>query len=61
MATKTLYARVQDANHDYVTGQAAASGLPVARILDAILEHARQQGWSVTQSIGLRVDGPDRD
>ena len=45
---KILYVRIPDDLHIYVTELAEESKLPVARVVEAILRRAYQDGVSVT-------------
>lgn len=58
--TQTLYARVSDEAHAYVSGLAQQCGLSIAAVTDAILEEARRREWTVDPRPAL-IKEPARD
>ena len=48
---KVLYVRVPAELHDYVTELARESGLPVSKVVEAILRRAYTDGVSVTAAV----------
>jgi hypothetical protein len=53
-----MYMRIDAENHAWLARQSAESGLPMARVADAIFTAARLAGWQVTSS-AARVVQPD--
>lgn len=49
MSTTTLYARVDQANYDWLKDQSAVSGVSIAAIVNAILSYARQADLVVAE------------
>lgn len=46
----SAYLNISQQNHDWLAALSAATALPMARVADAILTKARQDGWQVTVS-----------
>ena len=46
----SAYLNISQQNHDWLAALSAATALPMARVADAILTKARQDGWQITVS-----------
>ncbi len=60
MKTQVLYARIREDTHAYLVNLADVSGLPISRVVDAILDEAMRRGWHVEPRPSLIVDDRKR-
>lgn len=53
------YFRLSRENAHYLRDLAHQSGMPVSRIADAIIGHAKTQGWRIQTSVTKVVEGDE--
>src|SRR5216684_4415646 len=56
---KTLYTRISDASHAYITTMAARTGLPMSTVVELMISEARTRGWHI-QVTSARIEDTER-